>query len=177
MRIGLFIPCYVDAFHPEVGIATLELLERLGCEVDFPVDQTCCGQPMTNALAATPESAATEALFVRNFEPYDYVVCPSGSLAPTMCASHFDAVRADRRRCWRVRAVAPSNWWSSCTTCCASRRSRGREFPHKVALSPQLPDALRGLRHARSPSELGVAETWSKPLDAARPSVEGAAAR
>ena len=44
MRVGLFIPCYMDAFEPEVGIATLELLERLGCTVEYPVDQTCCGQ-------------------------------------------------------------------------------------------------------------------------------------
>ena len=46
MKAALFIPCYVDAFFPEVGIATLELLERLGVEVDYPLDQTCCGQPM-----------------------------------------------------------------------------------------------------------------------------------
>jgi L-lactate dehydrogenase complex protein LldE len=45
MRVGLFIPCYMDAFEPE---ATLELLERLGRTVEYPVDQTCCGQPMTN---------------------------------------------------------------------------------------------------------------------------------
>ena len=65
MRVGLFIPCYVDAFHPEVGIATLELLERFGSEVEYPFDQTCCGQPMTNS-GCHKESAATEALFVRN---------------------------------------------------------------------------------------------------------------
>jgi len=44
MRAALFIPCYVDAFFPEVGIATLELLERLGVEVVYPLNQTCCGQ-------------------------------------------------------------------------------------------------------------------------------------
>ena len=49
MKVALFIPCYIDAFFPEVGIATLELLERLGCEVDYPLDQTCCGQPMANS--------------------------------------------------------------------------------------------------------------------------------
>ena len=41
MRIGLFIPCYIDAFAPEVGIATLELLERFGHEIVYPRDQTC----------------------------------------------------------------------------------------------------------------------------------------
>src|SRR6266403_1698218 len=49
MKIGLFIPCYIDAFFPEVGIATLELLERFGHDVDYPRDQTCCGQPMANS--------------------------------------------------------------------------------------------------------------------------------
>ena len=49
MKVALFIPCYIDAFFPEVGIATLELLERCGLEVDYPLDQTCCGQPMANS--------------------------------------------------------------------------------------------------------------------------------
>src|SRR5229473_1440954 len=49
MRVGLFIPCYVDQFYPQVGIATLELLEKLGCDVVYPPNQTCCGQPMANS--------------------------------------------------------------------------------------------------------------------------------
>jgi len=61
MRIGLFIPCFIDAFFPEVGIATLELLERFGHEVIYPRDQTCCGQPMAdngfNAEAADTEAS------------------------------------------------------------------------------------------------------------------------
>jgi heterodisulfide reductase subunit B len=44
--VGLFIPCYVDQCYPEVGLATVKLLERLDCPVDFPEAQTCCGQPM-----------------------------------------------------------------------------------------------------------------------------------
>jgi L-lactate dehydrogenase complex protein LldE len=80
MRVGLFIPCHVDAFHVEVGVATLELLERFGLDVEYPYDQTRCGQPMTNTRAHA-ESAATEALFVRNFAPYDCIVSPSGSCA------------------------------------------------------------------------------------------------
>jgi L-lactate dehydrogenase complex protein LldE len=64
-RIGLFIPCYIDAFFAEVGIATLELLERFGHEVDYPRDQTCCGQPMANS-GFKAEAADTEALFVGN---------------------------------------------------------------------------------------------------------------
>jgi hypothetical protein len=77
-RVSLFIPCYMDAFEPEVGVATLELLERLGCTVDYPFDQTCCGQPMVNT-GCHKEAAATEALFVKNFADYDYIVVPSAS--------------------------------------------------------------------------------------------------
>lgn len=73
MRIGLFVPCYIDAFFPEVGIATLELLERLGHEVVYPRDQTCCGQPMANS-GFNADCAATEALFVRNFSEFEYIV-------------------------------------------------------------------------------------------------------
>lgn len=49
MKIGLFIPCYVDAVYPEVGIATYKLLRHLGIGVTYPLNQTCCGQPMANA--------------------------------------------------------------------------------------------------------------------------------
>ena len=46
MKVGLFIPCYIDAFFPDGGIATLE---QLGCSVEDPLDPTCCGQPMANS--------------------------------------------------------------------------------------------------------------------------------
>ena len=90
LRIGLFGPCHIDAFFPEVGIATLELLERFGHAVEYPHDQTCCGQPMANS-GFNAEAADTEALFVRNLSGFDYVVAPSGS-----CVHHvrdnFDAI-------------------------------------------------------------------------------------
>ena len=78
MKVSLFVPCYVDAFFPEVAIATLELLERFGCEVHYPTEQTCCGQPMSNAGCAE-DAAGAEALFVRNFAGSAYIVSPSGS--------------------------------------------------------------------------------------------------
>lgn len=49
MKIGLFIPCYINAVYPEVGVASYKLLKSLGFVVDYPLDQTCCGQPMANA--------------------------------------------------------------------------------------------------------------------------------
>lgn len=90
MKAALFIPCFIDAIYPEVGIATLELLERLGVEVEYPVNQTCCGQPMANE-GDQKDSASAEENFVKNFAGYDYIVAPSGS-----CVSHirhyFDAI-------------------------------------------------------------------------------------
>jgi L-lactate dehydrogenase complex protein LldE len=80
MKIGLFVPCYIDQFFPEVAIATLEILESLdGVEqVFYPTEQTCCGQPMANAgcNADLPNLASK---FVKQFNQADYVVCPSGS--------------------------------------------------------------------------------------------------
>ncbi len=78
MKVALFVPCFIDAFYPEVGVATLELLERLGVEVDYPEEQTCCGQPMANS-GAQKDAAGAERVFARNFADYDYVVGPSAS--------------------------------------------------------------------------------------------------
>lgn len=89
-KVGLFIPCYIDQFYPQVGIATLELLEKLGCEVDYPLNQTCCGQPMGNS-GSEKESVKTAELFVRNFHEYDYIVAPSGSCV-CYVKEHYDII-------------------------------------------------------------------------------------
>ena len=78
MRVALFVPCYIDQLYPHVAVATLELLESLGCTVAFPLDQTCCGQPMANA-GFEHVSAKTMSVFIDNFDLYDYIVAPSGS--------------------------------------------------------------------------------------------------
>lgn len=78
MKIGLFVPCYVDQFYPKVAIATLELLQKLGCDVSFPTKQTCCGQPMANS-GYEHLSKDCDANFIANFAEFDYVVSPSGS--------------------------------------------------------------------------------------------------
>lgn len=80
VKVGLFIPCYVNAIYPEVGVATYKLLDHLGCDVDYPLEQTCCGQPMANAgfeRKALPLALSFEKLF----ETYDYIVTPSASCA------------------------------------------------------------------------------------------------
>ncbi|MCJ2124709.1 (Fe-S)-binding protein [Methylobacterium sp. J-077] len=161
MRVGLFVPCYVDAFEPEVGIATLELLERVGCTVEYPFDQTCCGQPMANT-GCHAEAAATEALFVKNFSGFDYVVAPSGSCVHQVrehltAIPQTDAVKKVRASTYElveflhdVLKIEALPW---------------AEFPHKVAYHGNC-NALRGIHHAR-PSEI-VKPYFSKPLDLLR---------
>jgi len=80
MRIGLFVPCYVDVLYPEVGVSTYRLLKSLGLDVEYPERQTCCGQPMGNAgfgHMAVPLAKKYDELF----GDFDYVVAPSASCA------------------------------------------------------------------------------------------------
>jgi L-lactate dehydrogenase complex protein LldE len=78
MKVGLFIPCYVDAVYPEVGVATYKLLKHLGLDVEYPEKQTCCGQPMANA-GFEKQAIPLAEKFEDKFEGYDYVVAPSVS--------------------------------------------------------------------------------------------------
>ena len=80
MKIGLFIPCYVDALYPEVGVATYKLLTSLGLDVDYRLEQTCCGQPMANAGFEKMADKLAKS-FDEKFADFDYVVAPSASCA------------------------------------------------------------------------------------------------
>ncbi|MGI8649551.1 MAG: (Fe-S)-binding protein [Rubrobacter sp.] len=78
MRVGLFITCFNDTMFPETGVATVRLLERLGHEVDFPLEQTCCGQMHFNT-GYQREAIPLVRRFVEVFRGYEAVVAPSGS--------------------------------------------------------------------------------------------------
>lgn len=80
MKVTLFATCLVDLFQGNVGKATVELLERLGCEVDFPESQTCCGQPAYNS-GYVKESKEAMKRMIDTFQNTDYVISPSGSCA------------------------------------------------------------------------------------------------
>lgn len=94
MQVGLFIPCYVDQLFPSVGMATVELLQRFGCDVEFPREQTCCGQPMANT-GCGEETRPVAEKFLRIFKDYEFVVCPSGSCV-TMVRHHYDEYLAGK---------------------------------------------------------------------------------
>jgi L-lactate dehydrogenase complex protein LldE len=156
MKVGLFIPCFIDAYFPEVGIATLELLERFGVEVVYPRNQTCCAQPMANS-GFEADAAATEALFVRNFSEFDYIVGPSGSCVHHV-RHHFTAIpqTADVGHI-RARTYELVEFLHDILKVEAFPWAR---FPHKIGLHNSC-GTLRALGHA-SPSELHV-PYFSKP--------------
>jgi len=78
MKVSLFIACLTDTFYPRTGIAVVKVLEHLGCEVEFPTDQTCCGQPFWNN-GFKREARDLAETWLRAFERSDYIVSPSGS--------------------------------------------------------------------------------------------------
>lgn len=80
MRIALFVTCLVDGLFPQVGQATVALLDRLGHPVEFPAEQTCCGQMHLNT-GYQREALPLVRRFVHVFDGYDAVVVPSGSCA------------------------------------------------------------------------------------------------
>jgi L-lactate dehydrogenase complex protein LldE len=78
MRLALFIPCFVEHLHPEVGLATARLLDRLELDWIYPEAQTCCGQPAFNA-GHPGECLDAARHFLSKFRDFDTVVAPSGS--------------------------------------------------------------------------------------------------
>lgn len=95
MNVGLFIPCYVDQLYPDVAMSTLELLEQFGCEVSFPDQQTCCGQPMANTGCLSDALPLAEKM-IDLFSEFDAVVCPSGSCT-SMVVNHYQEIIDDSK--------------------------------------------------------------------------------
>ncbi len=92
--VQLFVTCLVDGFYPEVGEATVELLERAGCRVEFPFDQTCCGQPAFNGgFREEAVAMARHTLEVLDATEGD-IATPSGSCA-SMIVHHFHELVAE----------------------------------------------------------------------------------
>ncbi|MFZ2358939.1 MAG: (Fe-S)-binding protein [Anaerolineae bacterium] len=105
-RVALFVTCIVDQALPEVGVAAVRLLRRAGYEVDFPMSQTCCGQPFYNS-GFRDEARRLAQRMIEIFEPYEAVVAPSGSCTAMVRVEFphlFDELPGWRRRALRLAA-------------------------------------------------------------------------
>jgi L-lactate dehydrogenase complex protein LldE len=155
MRVGLFIPCYVDQFYPNAGIATYQLLRKLGVDVTYPEGQTCCGQPMANS-GFEHLTKDCNALFTDNFAEFDYIVSPSGS-----CVLHIKDhlhVENDEERATGIRKKVYE--LVEFLVDILKVKTLSAKFPHKVGLH-QSCHGQRGLLLTQM-SEL-VAPYFSKP--------------
>lgn len=104
-RVGLFVTCLVDLVRPQIGFAAVKLLEQAGCEVEVPAAQTCCGQPAWNS-GADAHAAEIARRVVDVFEPYDYVVAPSGSCAGMIARHYEEALATDAHYAGSARKLA-----------------------------------------------------------------------
>ena len=167
MQVGLFIPCYVDQFYPQVGLATVELLERFGVEVDFPEAQTCCGQPMANTGCVDQARPLAER-FLEIFGRYEYVVAPSGSCV-AMVRKHYDELLHGRPGFEQLK----TRTFELCeflTDVLKVGRIEGN-FPHRVGLH-QACHGLRELRMASSSEIVGPSYSKARQLLASLEGIE-----
>ncbi|MBK8868186.1 MAG: (Fe-S)-binding protein [Dermatophilaceae bacterium] len=137
-KVALFATCYNDTVWPGTPIATVKVLERLGCEVVFPEAQTCCGQIFTNTGYAD-EAIPLVRGFVDTFGGYDYVVAPSGSCVGAIREQHHDlAERAgDAALVRRVDTVVPKVYdISEFIIDVLGVTDVGAYFPHRVTFHP-----------------------------------------
>ena len=108
-RVSLFVTCIVDQLFPKVGLATADVLERIGYRVDVPEAQTCCGQPAFNS-GFRGEAREVARHFLSVFADAEYVVVPSGSCA-SMISHHFaDIFQKDPESLAAARAMSPKVW-------------------------------------------------------------------
>ena len=155
MRIALFVTCIGDTISPEVPKAVVLLLERLGHDVAFPAEQTCCGQLHANS-GYRDDALALARRFVELFEPFEAVVSPSSScvgmvrdLYPVLAGEAGDAPLAQR-----AAALAPRVFeLSELLVRRLGVTDVGATFPHRVAYHPTC-HSLRVARVGEAPRDL-----------------------
>jgi L-lactate dehydrogenase complex protein LldE len=152
---ALFVTCLVDGLVPQVGQATVRVLERLGVRVEMPWAQTCCGQLHVNS--GYPRKAIP---LVRNhvaaFEGYDAIVVPSGSCTAAIRHQHADVARlaGDAALAGAAEAIAARTWeLSEYLTDVLGVTDVGAYFPHRVTYHPTC-HSLRLLRVGQRPLAL-----------------------
>jgi L-lactate dehydrogenase complex protein LldE len=160
MRVALFVTCLGDVLFPDVGRATVAVLERLGHQVLFPADQTCCGQMHTNTGYARDATSLVRH-HVEVFERVladgaEAVVAPSGSCAGSVRHQHAMLARraGDEALAVRAEAVAERTYeLSELLVDVLGVSDVGASFPHRVTYHPTC-HSLRMLRVGDRPLQL-----------------------
>lgn len=168
IRVSLFVTCVVDQMFPKVGIAMADVLERIGCVVDFPEAQTCCGQPAFNSgYRDEARDVASHCLNV--FQDCEYIVSPSGSCTAMVSHHYAELFHNDESRMELVRRVASRTYeFSAFLTQVLGVDDVGARFPHKVTYHDSC-HALRELKIKEPPRRLlaQVRDLTLQEMDAA----------
>jgi L-lactate dehydrogenase complex protein LldE len=155
MRIALFATCLADTLFPAVPRATVTLLERLGHRVDFPLEQTCCGQMHVNT-GYQRDALPLIRHYVDVFEPHEVIVAPSGSCVGSITHQHAMVARraGDEQLARRAEAVAARTFeLSQLLIDVLGVEDVGAYYPRKVAYHPTC-HSLRLLRVEDRPLRL-----------------------
>jgi L-lactate dehydrogenase complex protein LldE len=155
VRVALFITCFNDTLFPETGRATVRLLERLGHEVEFPLEQTCCGQMHFNT-GYQREAIPLVRRFVEVFSRYEAVVAPSGSCVGMVRELYPTAAElaGDRWLAEKVEVLAPRVFeLSEFLVKGLGVMDVGAYYPHRVTYHPTC-HSLRMLEVGEAPLEL-----------------------
>ncbi|MBI3950532.1 MAG: (Fe-S)-binding protein [Acidobacteria bacterium] len=153
MKVSLFITCLVDQFAPQVGVSMVRVLQRLGVKLDFPADQTCCGQPAYNT-GFHSEARSLAERFIRIFEHSEYVVAPSGSCASMVKTFYPDLFKNDAAMLERAKALAARTYeFSEFLVNVLGVEDVGARYDGKVALH-QSCHLLRELNVRNEPLRL-----------------------
>lgn len=154
-RVALFVTCLGDALFPSVGKATVRLLRRLGCDVEFPEGQVCCGQMHVNT-GYLPEALPLIRRHVEAFEGYEAVVGPSGSCVASVRHQQAGVARAvgDEALAERAEQLATRTWeLSQFVTDFLGIDDVGASFAHRVTYHPTC-HSLRALGVGERPLRL-----------------------
>jgi L-lactate dehydrogenase complex protein LldE len=155
MRVALFATCLVDGLFPDVARATVRLLRRLGHEVVFPQEQSCCGQMHLNT-GYPAEALPVIRRHVQVFADFEAIVAPSGSCTGSIRHQHADTARrfADERLALAAEAIAARTYeLSEFLVDVAGVTDVGAYFPHRVTYHPTC-HSLRLLRVGDKPTAL-----------------------
>ena len=147
-KVALFIPCFVDQLMPQVGLDMAAVLRRVGFEVTFPADQTCCGQPGFNSGYWNDARPLAER-FLRVFRDHELIVSPSGSCT-TMVRVFYPQLLAESPLANEAAQIGKRTFeFSEFMVKVAKVTDVGAEFPHKVTYH----DACHALRELRLKDE------------------------
>jgi L-lactate dehydrogenase complex protein LldE len=155
MRVALFVTCLADTLFPQVGRATVGLLERLGHQVSFPAAQTCCGQMHINT-GYQRQALPLVRHFVETFEDCEAIVVPSGSCTGSIREQHAMVARryGDEQLAARAAEVARRTYeLSEFLVDVAGTDDVGAYYPHRVTYHPTC-HSLRVLRVGDRPLRL-----------------------